>query len=297
MDFRPVVVLSVVLLLAGCGAPSFGSVSSPTDSETLTPLPVPTTGKASTPVERPPGVSDTFIDTNRLHQAHDAFLANRSYSWRLDYDIDGPAQDDSAFDRGFRRCVSVEGESFLIRQVEDSGTLSQSVFVDGSGGYLQVVEDDVTRRETLEDPETEHDYITSGRIIERFLAGINPSVTRIERRGTVYYRIYDRNGVPPALRRLETPVSNYSVTAYVTSEGFVRSMTAYFERLWEIGTERISLRFNYNSVGSTNVERPSWVASLLPQTPTPASLTGTADPTIQANCTAAEAAQTTRCVN
>lgn len=259
MDSRPMVVLSVVLLLAGCGAPSFGTVSSPTASETLTPLPVPTRGEASTPIERPPGVSDTFIDTNRLHQAHDAFLANRSYSWRLDYDFDGPAQDNSAFDRGFKRCVSVEGESFFIRQAENSGTLSQSVFVDGSGGYLQVVEDNVTRRETLEDPGTEHDYITSGRSIERFLAGIDPSVTPIERRGTVYYRIYDRNGVPPTLRRLETPVNNYSVTAYVTSDGFVRSMTVYFERLWEVGTERISFRFNYNSVGETNVERPSWV--------------------------------------
>lgn len=272
MDGRPVVV-AALLVFAGCAGVSFGGGGAETPRETLTPVPVSPTEESvatSPPVERPPGVSrGGIVDARRLRDAHESFVSDRSYRWRLVYALDGPEQAGTAFERGFTRRAVVEPGRFLVRQVEDDRPLNQSLFVDDTGGYLRTVEGNATRNETLADPGQREDYVPGGQLIERFLAGLDPNVTRVERAGTTYYRLHARAGVPPTIRQTGATVSNYSVTAYVTPEGFVRSMTVTFERSWNAREERVYVRFYYDRVGSANVERPRWVDDLSLATPTP----------------------------
>lgn len=270
---RQAVVVGALVLLAGCGGVSLGASGPETPEETLTPVPLSANGtdaRAATPTERPPGVSaGGVVDARRLHEAHDAFLADRSYRWTLDYDLAGPGRSGPEFDRGFLRWAVVEPDRFLVRQANDDEPVNQSLFVNESGGYLQTVEGNVTRNQTVARPGSSEDYVPSGQIIERFLTGMDPNVTRVERRGRTYFRLHDSTGVPPTMERLAAEISNYSVTAYVAPEGFVRSMTVTFERSWETGYERVSIRFYYEAIGSVRVERPAWVADLPAVTPTP----------------------------
>jgi hypothetical protein len=273
MDPRPALALAAVALVAvaGCGAAPFGSDTRPTPAETLTPVPVSTPPESTaTPVERPPGVTTGgVVDTRRLGEAHDAAVANRSYRWTLEYDVDRSGQA-TVFDGGFTRQAVVEPDRFLVRQREDDRALNGSLFVNETGGYLRTVEDNVTRTETLVRPGTSDDYVVSGQLVERFLSGMNPTVTRVDRDGRTYYRLHDRTGVPPTLERLAMQISDYSVTAYVSPEGFVRSMTVSYVRSTNSESERVTVRFYYEDVGSATVDRPAWVDGLSLPTRTPA---------------------------
>jgi hypothetical protein len=268
MDLRPAVVVAVVVL-AGCGAAPFGSGGPSTAAETLTPVPVSTpTESSSTPVERPPGVSPVgIVDARRLREAHDGALANRSYRWTLDYDVDRSGQE-AGLDGGFTRRVVVEPDRFFVRQTEDGRPLNGSLFVDETGGYLRTVEDNVTRTETFVQPGTTDEYVPSGQLVQRFLSGMDPNATRVRWNGRTYYRLHDRTGVPPTLERLAQRVSDYSVTAYVSPEGFVRSMTVSYLRSTNADSQRVTIRFYYEDVGSATVDRPGWVDGLSLATPT-----------------------------
>jgi len=297
MDYRPAVFVAVLVVLAGCGAVPFGGESPATPSETLTPVPVPATTDQSgtaTPSDRPPGVDGGQIDVARLRAAHEAALTWDSYTWALDYDVREQSQSEAVFDEGFQRRVFVERDRFLVEQVEDGRSLEQTLFVDDSGGYLQVVRDNETDRDAIRDPGELADYELGGQLIERFLTGTSPDVTRIQRDGQTYYRLYDESDVPPTLERLATAIQNYRVTAYVTPGGFVRSMVVRYERTWDSGGEAVSIRFDYSAVGETTVETPEWVSGLSVPTPTatpgvttvePESPTGTAVGTTTANGT------------
>lgn len=273
MTLRPalVVAVAVVVVLAGCGAAPFGSDARATPAETLTPVPVSTPEvSSSTPVRRPPGVSlDGTIDATRLREAHVDAITDRSYRWTLDYDVDTPGRSEPIFEQGFTRRAIVEPDRFLVWQVDDGEPLNQSLFVNETGGYLRTVQGNVTRNETLVRPGTSESYLASGQIVERFLSGMDPDVTRVEHEGTTYYRLHDRTGLPPLLERLAATIRNYSVTAYVTPEGFVRSMTVSYERYWDSDFEYVSIRFYYDDVGSATVDRPAWVDGLSLATPTP----------------------------
>ncbi len=272
MHRRPVAV-ATLLVLAGCGGVPFGEAGGPaTPRETLTPValsPEETTATTDTPVERLPGVvPGGVVDGERLRETHETFLVDRSYQWTLEYDVEDVGRTESTFDQGFTRRASVEQDRFLVRQVNDGKAPNQSLFVNGSVGYLRNTEDENATGEVIERIGTVDDYVPSGTLIERFLSGAAPNVTRIERAGTTYYRLHDRTGVPAALKRQSAVVDNFSVTAYVTRDGFVRSMTVTYERTWEADVERVSVRFYYDAMGSATVERPAWVDDVPVATPT-----------------------------
>jgi hypothetical protein len=272
MDNRPVVLVVALVVLAGCGAVPFGGDSPATPRETLTPVPVPATtdqSRTDTPVDRPPGVDGARLDVARLRGAHESVLTWESYTWDLDYDVREHSRAETVFDEGFQRRVSVQRDRFLVEQVEDGRALEQSLFVDDSGGYLRVVRDNETERNAFRDPGELGDYELGGQLVERFLTGMSPNVTRIQRDGQTYYRLYDESWIPPTLERLATDVHNYRVTAYVTPRGFVRSMVVRYERTWDSGGETVSIRFDYSAVGETTVESPEWVSGLSVPTPTP----------------------------
>jgi cell division septation protein DedD len=272
MNYRPVALVVALVVLAGCGAVPFGGDSPATPRETLTPVPVPATtdqSRTDTPVDRPPGVDGARLDVVRLRGAHESALTSESYIWDLDYDVREHSRTETMFNEGFQRRVFVQRDRFLVEQVEDGRALEQSLFVDDSGGYLRVVQDNETERNALPDPGELGDYELGGQLVERFLTGMSPNVTRVQRDGQTYYRLYDESWIPATLERLATDVQNYRVTAYVTPEGFVRSMVVRYERTWDSGGETVSIRFDYSAVGETTVERPEWVSGLSVPTPTP----------------------------
>ena len=272
MDHRPVVLVALVVL-AGCGGAPFGGGSAPTRQETLTPVPISPTGdqpRTSTPVDRPPGVSVVGpVNATRLRVAHESFVAGLTYTWELDFDVQRSPRPDPVFDQGFGRRAVVEGDRFLVEQIGDGSSLEQYLYVDDSGGYLRAVRDNETEHDAVRDPGDVDDYVVSGEVVERFLTGMNPNVTRIQRDGRTYFRLYADVGLPPALDRLSTRVRNYRVTVYVTPEGFVRSMVVRYDRSWHDGEESVSIRFDYSAVGETSVEAPDWVEGISFETPTP----------------------------
>jgi hypothetical protein len=291
-DRRPAVLVVTLVVLAGCGGVPFGGDTAATPPETLTPAPVPATenqSETATPVDRPPGVTaDGFVDGAELATAHEVAIENRSYTWVVNYEVVGPTQSEIMFDQGFRRRALVDGDRFLVTQTEYGEPLNQSLFVDDSEGYLRVVEGNETRREPVRNPGTSREYDVGGQLVQRFLAGMDPNVTRVQQNGQTYYRLYDETGLPVALERLGTGVQNYRVTAYVTPSGFVRSMGVSYERAWDTGVERISIRFDYSAVGATTVETPAWVSNVSDPTPTPVSTptpTSTAETAIEPGST------------
>jgi hypothetical protein len=270
---RPAALVVALVVLAGCGAVPLGGESAATPRETLTPVPISDTvdqTRTNTPVERPPGVPGVGpLDAARLRAAHESFVAGGSYTWELEYAVEGPSQPEPVFEQGFHRRAAVEGDRFVVEQTDDGEPLEQALFVNDSGGYLRVVQDNETERNTVRDPGDVGDYVVSGEIIERFLSRMSPNVTRIQRDGRTYYRLYDESNVPPALDRLSERIRNYRVTAYVTPEGFVRSMVVRYDRSWGDDEESVSIRFDYSARGETTVEAPDWVSGLSAPTPTP----------------------------
>jgi len=282
-DHRPAVLVVTLVVLAGCGAAPFGGGSVPTPEETLTPVPVsPTTDqpRTSIPTDRPPGVSaDGYVDGAQLSSAHEAAIENRSYTWVLTYDVTGPTESEIVFDQGFRRRALVDGDRFLVTQSEYGEPVNQSLFVDGPRGYLRLADGDQTRFETVRDPGPGGEYAVGSQLVRRFLSGMHPNVTRVQRDGRTYYRLHAGTGLPMALERPGTGIRDYRVTAYVTPEGFVRSVGVSYERTWDSGIERISIRFDYSALGSTTVETPAWIDEISFETPTPAPTPETPTPT------------------
>lgn len=266
MDGRAVLVLVALVALAGCGAVPLGGNTPADPTETLTPVPVSTETPTSTPTDRPPGVAPSgTVNAARLREAHKSFLDGRSYEWRLVFDLQDP-EDPTAVE-GFTRQAFVDGDRFFVEQRDENQPVVQSLFVNETGGYLRGVTGNETRTETTLDPGVAADYAVGGRLIGRFLTGMNANVTTAERNSETYYRLHATGTAPSALRRLGTAVSDYRVTAYVSPEGFVRTLVVRYDRVWNENRERVYVRFDYSGIGTTGVEKPDWVDELDPPTP------------------------------
>ncbi|PSP51033.1 hypothetical protein BRC60_03895 [Halobacteriales archaeon QH_1_68_42] len=266
MDGRAVLVLVALVALAGCGAVPLGGNTPADPTETLTPVPVSTETPTSTPTDRPPGVAPSgTVNAARLREAHKSFLDGRSYEWRLVFDLQD-SEDPTAVE-GFTRQAFVDGDRFFVEQRDENQPVVQSLFVNETGGYLRGVTGNETRTETTLDPGVATDYAVGGRLIGRFLTGMNANVTTAERNGETYYRLHATGTAPSALRRLGTAVSDYRVTAYVSPEGFVRTLVVRYDRVWNENRERVYVRFDYSGIGTTGVEKPDWVDELDPPTP------------------------------
>jgi hypothetical protein len=268
MDGRAVLVLVALVALAGCGAVPLGGDTPADPTETLTPVPVSTETPTSTPTDRPPGVAPNgTVNAARLREAHESFLDGRSYEWRLVFDLQDP-EDPTAVE-GFTRQAFVDGDRFFVEQRDENQPVVQSLFVNETGGYLRRVTGNETRTETTLDPGVAADYAVGGRLIGRFLTGMNANVTTAERNGETYYRLHATGTAPPALRQLGTAVSDYRATAYVSPEGFVRTLVVRYDRVWNENREGVYVRFDYSGIGTTGVEKPDWVDELDPPTPDP----------------------------
>lgn len=267
--YRPAVVL-VVFVLAGCSAVSLGGGGPTTPSETVTPVPITTgpTDQTATSEPLPPGVdADGTVVSGTLSSAHTDYLANRSYTWFVRYDSGNEELAGGTF---VRRAV-VDNDTFVVEQVSPGPGANTSVYVNETGGFLRSVDDNDTRYDYLRVPGEPTDYTFASDTIRRFLGGSQFTVTEVDRRGRAYYRLHAADGpVPVMLAQSSTTAQNYTATAYVTSEGFVRSLTVAYDRSVAGNRSRVTFRYDYRQVGDSVPVAPRWVAEIdRRSTPTP----------------------------
>lgn len=273
MDGRLALAIVGLVVLAGCGTAPLGGGSADTPVETLTPAPVPETETktktpTNTPAASPPGVTNEIVEPSRLRSAHESFLDGRSFEWELTFDKSG----ESPFEQNkYTRRAIVAGDRFLIEQRYDTEPLTESLFVDETGGYLRIAAGNETRTESLREPGGAQKYVPTGRLIERYLTGLSLNVSTVERGGETYYRVHTTRGRPSALDTVGSPgiVTDYEVTAYVTPEGFVTSMVVRYDRTWNDSRQTVFFRFDYSSLGSATLTEPDWVGQVTTPTPGP----------------------------
>lgn len=250
-----VALVVALVALAGCsGLFGAGSGAGETpDADDVTPAPVPgetaTDGAGGPPfADPPPGIGPNgTVDPDRLGRAHDAVLANQSFTVRV------RTNQVRAADGTVEYALAVRNEStYLVRDGTDGQSL---VYVDPSGRF--------ERSRTFRNGSAE----LTGEVTVRppgdaplvlgataHLAARDPEVRRVERDGQTFYRLYSTT--PPDVFE---GASNYSVTAYVRPDGLVRTVDVTYDRQIGRGQSHVETRWTYTDVGSTTVVAPNWV--------------------------------------
>jgi len=291
----PAVALACLVVLAGCGA-FVGGSSSP-DSETLTPVPVPGGGTATdAPVvtdgapPRPPGLGpDGVVNVTRLAQAHDAYVANWSYRWELRYRV--ASEKPPVRSQNFSRQVLVGTDAFLVRSVNPGLDANQSLYVADGQGYLRTVQRNESTYDPVPLPRDHDDYAFADDMIREFVAGMRFEVTVVQRGGQSYYRLHAATEEgPEPFNSFRDETENYTVTAYVTPEGFVRMLTVGYTQSRGSVTEHVSIRYDYTGIGTTTVDGPAWISRM---TPVPASTPNASTPTPNASTPTSSASAST----
>ncbi|WP_225333921.1 DUF7537 family lipoprotein [Halomicrobium urmianum] len=258
MDVRPLV-LALVAVTAGCG----GLAGPDRETPTLTPAPVPEQGDGGGLVAT--GVAaDGSIDAGRLARAHARAVENESYAFRSARGTTSTRANRTA-PTSLQRTLSVEGpHSYHYwtdrRLARIDGRLrflaNYSEYADDGVGYVRYTtgaESGVTYRPIS--GATPNRFVSlATEPIRRHLALEDADVTAIRRDGQRYYE------VEKARDQLVTgePVENYTVTALIRPDGFVRSLSVSYVDPEQ--QRRAFRRFEYADVGETTVERPEWVS-------------------------------------
>jgi hypothetical protein len=251
--------LIVVVVTAGCGSFPVGT-EQPTATETLTPVPVPDAndGLDGARGSLPPGVSsDGTLEVDRLARAHADTLAGTSYTETLARTVTVAGAPTTV--RQSLRRVAVAGNATLVERAGSRLVLRETLYSDGEETYVRLSQENRTR--VLAVDRTERIPGPAG-TVSRFLDGVSVDVTRVERRGTVLYRLSGTSdGETPAA---DTPhgrrnVSDYAVTALVAPSGFVRELSVSYNRSVGSRPQRVRIAVEYTGLGATTVSRPAWV--------------------------------------
>jgi hypothetical protein len=284
MDPRLTLAVTGLVVLAGCSAVPLGGQA--TDStQTLTPVPVERTEstptQSPTPVaDPPPGVfTNGTVYVDRLVFAHINYVRDRSYRWT--FSTNRTNDDPNASNQQFVRRAAVDGDTYLFREASPDTNTSQSLFFEDGMGYARITTDDTTEFRPVGDSVEGSQYLLVDTAIERFLTGLSFEVDVVQRDGQTFYRLYAPDGpVPPAVRSDRSRVWNYTATAYVTPEGFVRTLAVDYDREFGSVSEDVSVRLRYTDVESTALTRPDWVGRITPRPTTapPTNATTTAPP-------------------
>ena len=270
---RVALVVVCLVVVAGCSAlPGGPSDREPTETVTPVPVTTPTSATPTPPSDPPPGVSaNGSVDIERLIDAHESYVADRSYTWQIRYTVAGTG----ILQNSFTRRVTVGQERFLVEQTTPALSRNQTLYV-GDQARLRTTQSERTEFTWVDDPQGPQSYAFAGDVVERFLAGVTVDVSVVERDSRTYYRLYtDGNDLPNSLNRFGAAARNYTMTAYVTPEGFVRTVVVDYRLGEEDDGRRIASRYDYSAVGSTTVTEPDWVSRV---TSTPPSTTTSAPP-------------------
>jgi hypothetical protein len=265
-------VVCLVAVAAGCGSALFAD-SAPAPRETATPVSLTPAGTATPGPSLPPGVSDGgALQTARLQRAHDATLANTTYTLVITQRITLSGTTTST-QRALSR-VAVGETATLATIRRSNGGVNRSLYLTGSEGYQRSVTGGNTTV-TAVDPTDESLEVFGTRPIQWYLSDVEFAATAVERDGTRLYRLYSPPGRAPAAvttdPRVKANVWNYTATAYVTPAGFVRTVAVDYELTSRPVRGSVSLRIEYTAVGETTVSRPEWVPTPSRRTATPSS--------------------------
>ena len=274
-----VVLVAALVALAGCGAfPGGGSGSDSGDPSGggLTPAAVPTDdGDIQSPVpqpgEYPPGIdADGIADWTALRTAHLAALGNRSYTVTRVRRTDGTTT---------VRTLAVESPDRYLLTAGTGANATGLTYADPTGTYVRQHSAGPDGRVTVgpnvsvADPEPVYGEVRRIDGANR-LSFSDADVTRVERQGTMYYRLVMTDPPIEAARDWR----EYTATVFVRSDGLIKTIVVTGQRReGETGVRmgvgrvpsggatdvddwaRVETRWTYRAIGNTSVAEPAWV--------------------------------------
>lgn len=242
-----VAVVAVVVLLAGCSG--FAGPSAPTETVTPAPVPETTTQTEQPDGPLPPGLSGSGVtDTGALAQAHTNALRGQSYTWHARTTFGGNRSDQH---------LTVEGpKTYAFRHTSPGSLSNTSEFADGETVYTRYYRFvERLRRAPAPNATDQYGPVAAG-AIERYLAVENASVAETLVDGRLHYRLRATTDRYPRIGG----ATDYSVTAVITPDGFVRSLAVTYVSRGGDRPIAVSYDFQYDAVGNATVERPAWLS-------------------------------------
>jgi len=268
MTARQTLLLVTVVVIAGCSGLTGGGENNPTRTSVsdVTPVPVTQTqwltdtrnATTSPSVSHPPGVfANGTVDANSLANSHASVAANQSYVWSFEL---ARNEANSVEGNTTRLKMKRDADALLVGQSASSGTDGRALYAVNKTGYLaNFVAKETTVRETSP-PGSATRYVSSTQLIIRYLTGPTFDVTTVEQDGRIFYRLYAQSGpLPRATSDLSGPLLDVSITAYVTPDGFVRTLTVEYDSPEAGLRERVRIRYDYSGLGETTVAEPTWL--------------------------------------
>lgn len=228
-----------------------------------------TTNRPVAGVEDVPGLSaDGISNLTALANAHDGALANRSYTiWIDEYEPRDREPGATRIQRDID--VEVDGDRYLLATTVETGndrTLVERVYHDGRTWYVAERVDRTGRvtyrRVPVEAaaspvPVPPEPIVFRRFLVLQYLATPETAVTgRVTVDGEPRYRVVG-TGSPWSLGG--TGLGNYSVVALVDRRGLVRQATAEYTVSTPGGSYEGRFEWTYDRLGTTTVEKPSWV--------------------------------------
>ncbi len=252
---RLLFVVALAVVLAGCAGLADRETR---ETERLTPVPVGDGATAGTAVPEPvpeellpPGVAATGdVDTARLARAHGRALDNRTYTLRYRRTERSP----TGVSENITRVVYHGSDRTLVRNYASRTGLNRSWFLTERDGYRRTASADGTTVAEVALRRGDGRFVQPGSLLTQALSGRNASVSTVRDGGRRFVRLYVPPGPRPPPTRLFR-VRQFTATAYVAPDGYVRSLDVAFT------TRRndVTFRFEYVDVGSTRVTVPEWV--------------------------------------
>jgi hypothetical protein len=261
---RRLLAFVALALLAGCS-----TLAPASQTPTVTPAPVPENAVTTEASPLPPGVTGNAVaDIDELARAHVTATTGRSYTWHAQYVVtrtDGQRNT-------VRQRASVENETTYTYWTNRREAPRDSPF-DNLGNYTEYAVPGERDTRAAEGTRWEYSRVPHQRARQRVgrLAGnavheylwVTDANVAVRRVGG--QRSYEISGTGYAPRS-GYAISNYTVVATVSPDGFVRSLDASYVRTLGSEYERVDYSFAYTRVGNTTVERPEWVETQWPET-------------------------------
>lgn len=259
-----ILVVGVLVVLAGC--PSIANNGS--QVETLTPAPVPDIPTVvSTPSGLAPGVTASGVrSVDALAAAHKQFIVGRSYVWHQGLTV-RESKNESTGSPTTSKVLRVESQERFSYRADhitvhrNGGTqilINYRAFADGKHLYvsfLPLFGADRTYRRSLVIGSRTRFTKPAINAIRRYLDVQNATVSVVLVHDQRYYRIVSHRDSLPWLVNAE----NYTVTATLSPDGFVRSIRATYTVVIDEDRTYYTYSYEYEQLGNVTVERPEWV--------------------------------------
>lgn len=261
--------LAVVFLafLAGCS--TFGAITDGSETQTVTPAPVPevTPSSGEAGAVDAPGITRQGIqDVDSLVAAHRAVIENESYVWHSERVTDRTVEPDNGTARTRQR-LRVESDyrygywttrGRIIRSGHTWFPTNVTVFGDRNGTHVRYWEmgDRGVTFERRPPTRVSNGYENAATwAIRSYLEAENVTVAATRIDGERYYRLAGRGRSDPGVENYTA----FGVRATVSGDGFVRSLNATYTVDEGNRQRELFYRYEYVSLGNTTVRQPEWV--------------------------------------